>query len=238
MKKLIDSKQMNFFTNNNDMQVSPPLIKSLLDVLGKFNLVPTFGQEFNPATGEQRQIISMLDPNQKFKVEFPAGMIGVSGVNMEDEEFVSKASDVLKSLKGLFPNKKGTRLAILNARVYQADVEVYDVLYKKIFTYHAVTPFEWDSRIAVKDRLDAFDEEINSISTIKRGMVQLVPAFFTNFSLTANDIDTITFEVDSNTHYEDARARFDLEGCAELLKALALKNSIMNQEVRRYTEAG
>lgn len=236
MNRIFDYQQINFFTDNNDVLATPHLIKSLLDALGKHGLIPTFGQEINAMTGEQKQVVAMIEPSQRYRIEFPSGLIAITGLNMGDVEFIDRSIDVLKDLKSIFPSKKANRLAFIHNRVFQSSMESYQELYQKLFTYHAVEPFEWDSRIAVKKKLAQSEEAINCISTIRRGLFQMPVSSTGVFTPYNGGIDCIAFEMDTNTVPENVGVRFDLENCANVLRGLHEENAAMNQEVKRYTD--
>ena len=79
MKLIEQTHQINFFTNNNDIVPNPLTIGAVLDKIGKFGFVPTFGQEINAITGEKKQILIMVDTNQTIRVEFPSHGIIFNG---------------------------------------------------------------------------------------------------------------------------------------------------------------
>lgn len=236
MNKVFDFQQINFFTDNSDVSATPHLIKGLLDVLGKYGLIPTFGQEINAMTGEQKQVVTMMEPSQSYRIEFPSGFIAISAINLDNSVFADRSISILKDLKSIFPSKKANRLAYIHNKVFQSSPEYYKELYDKIFTYHSVEPFEWDSRIAIKNHLAAHDEIINSISNIRRGMFNLPISNTAAFNPFSTGIDCVSFEMDTNTVPENGSLRFDLESCISVLQELFEKNNLLHQEVKRYTD--
>lgn len=236
MNKLFDFQQINFFTDNSDVSATPHLIKALLDVLGKYGLIPTFGQEINAMTGEQKQVVTMMEPSQSYRIEFPGGLIAISAINLDNNIFADRSINILKDLKSIFPSKKANRLAYIQNKVFQGSPEYYKELYGKIFTYHSVDPFEWDSRIAIKKPLAAHNEIINSISSIRRGIFNLPLSNMAAFNPFSTGIDCIGFEMDTNTEVENGNIRFDLENCTSVLQELFKENNLLHQEVKRYTD--
>ncbi|ELY6265784.1 hypothetical protein SNQ38_000958, partial [Cronobacter sakazakii] len=227
MNKIFDYQQINFFTDNNDVTASPHIIKGLLEVLGKYNLIPSFGQEINAMTGEQKQIVAMIEPQQHYRIEFPSGMLSILGINMDASSYTEQSINILRDLKSIFPSKKSNRLAYIHNLVFQSSPETYQQLYKKLFTYHAVEPFEWDSRIAVKKNLDEPDNIVNSISTIRRGLFQMPLISGGIFAPYAGPIDCISFEMDTNTAPENNNFRFDLENCSVVFDKLFAENNAL-----------
>ncbi|KLE46599.1 hypothetical protein YA13_11965 [Klebsiella aerogenes] len=136
----------------------------------------------------------------------------------------------------MFPSKKANRLAYIQNKVFQSSPEYYKELYDKIFTYHSVEPFEWDSRIAIKKNLAACDEIINSISNIRRGLFNFPISNVSAFNPLSTGIDCIGFEMDTNTVAENVNLRFDLESCTSVLQELFEENGLLHQEVKRYTD--
>lgn len=236
MNKVFDFQQINFFTDNSDVSATPHLIKGLLDVLGKYGLIPTFGQEINAMTGEQKQVVTMMEPSQSYRIEFLSGLIAVSAINLDNSVFTDCSIRILKDLKSIFPSKKANRLAYIQNKVFQSSPEYYKELYDKIFTYHSVEPFEWDSRIAIKKNLAACDEIINSISNIRRGLFNFPISNVSAFNPLSTGIDCIGFEMDTNTVAENVNLRFDLESCTSVLQELFEENGLLHQEVKRYTD--
>ena len=229
MELLFKTYQVSYFTNNSDVTATPSMLGTLLTNLASFSLLPMFGQEFNALSGEKRQMVIMTSPDQAFRVEFPHGAIIFHGLGGSSEEFIDKVSNILNCLKGVFPNKKSTRLAVVNAYFYQDSKENYSELYKRIFTHHNADPFEWDNRIVEHVTLEASNEVINSGSGVRRCYVQ-TPMVDNN-----NPTEVITFELDSNTLAEETSLRFDFKSAGAVIKELQSKNDKLIRELARYT---
>lgn len=229
MKLLQQTHQVNFFTNNEEIKTSNPVINLLMERLAKFHLMPTYGQEINATTGEKRPIFAMMDFEQKFKVEFPSHGILINCLSTDFDDFFNSALDVLNVLQSCFPAKKGNRIAVLSTTIYKASEETYEELYTELFTYHAVKPFEWDNRIALRKKIKNFDEEVNSISSIKRG--EIVAPFLNSGIPT----DCIVFETDTNTLPQNGVMRFNWEDTIHVAQALCADNKINMERLSRYS---
>lgn len=128
MELLFQNYQASYFTNNSDVTATPPVLSMLLSNLAALSLLPMFGQELNALTGEKRQIVIMTSPDQNFRVEFPLGAIVFHGVGGSSEEFINKVKDIMKSLQSIFPNKKATRLSVINSYFYHDSGDAANLL--------------------------------------------------------------------------------------------------------------
>lgn len=230
MRILQQTHQINFFTNNDDTPASHAIVSLLMERLSKFRLMPTFGQEINGVTGEKRQIISMVDFEQNIKIDFPSHGILLSSLNLAFKDFFDVALKILDALHSCFPTKKANRLAVLSTMIYKSDIETYEKLYEKLFTFRAVKPFEWDNRIALRKTIEGYNEEVNSISNIKRGEIV---APFVNGGIPS---DCVIFETDTNTLPQNAVMRFSWDEAINIIKALSQDNEINIKRLARYTE--
>ena len=229
MKLIEQTHQINFFTNNNDIVPNPLTIGAVLDKIGKFGFVPTFGQEINAITGEKKQILIMVDTNQTIRVEFPSHGIIFNGLGGDPQEFSEMVLSISRELQNVFPMKKGNRIAVLNSRIYQGDESVYSSLYNALFTYKGVNPFEWDNRIAVRKNIEEYQEEINSISTIRRTEIS---APFLNNGMPS---DCVLFETDTNTLPQNGYMRFGWDEYIRVLELLCRDNLKTIENLHRYT---
>lgn len=230
MELLFQTYQVSYFTNNSDVTATPPMLAMLLTNLSSFSLLPMFGQEFNPLNGEKRQMVIMTSPDQKFRVEFPVGSINFHSLDGTNEEFVNKVENILKVLQNIFPNKKSTRLAVVNAFFYQDTQENYARLYKRIFTHHNADPFEWENRIVEHVILEVSKEKSNSGSAVRRCFIQ-APNVNNN-----NPTEIINFEVDSNTVAEENGLRFDFITAGPVIRELQENNNKLIHNLSRYTD--
>lgn len=230
MRNLQQTHQINFFTNNDDTPASHAIVSLLMERLSKFRFMPSFGQEINGVTGEKRQIITMIDDEQNIKIDFPSHGILLNSMNLNFEVFFEKALKILDVLHSCFPSKKANRLAVLSTMIYKSDIETYERLYNELFTYRAVKPFEWDNRIALRKKIENYDEQVNSISTIKRGEIV---APFVNGGLPS---DCVIFETDTNTLPQNAVMRFGWDEAVRIIKALSKDNEVNIKRLARYTE--
>jgi hypothetical protein len=229
MKLLQQNHQINFFTNNEDVVVSHPIISLLMERLAKFNLIPTYGQEMNASTGEKRQIFSMVNFEQTLKLDFPSHGIFLTSFAGSFDEFIELSMKVFSALQSCLPTKKGNRIAVLTSSFYKSDEQIYNELYKELFTYHVVQPFEWDNRIALRKEIEGYSEIVNSISTIRRGEVV---APFLNGGIPG---DCIMFETDVNTLPQNGIARFTWDSLMSVVEALSREVRENNNRLTRYT---
>ncbi|MFU0853504.1 hypothetical protein ACM26X_15525 [Kluyvera cryocrescens] len=228
MKKILNTLQVNYFTNNNDVTATPPILGMLLAKLSSLSLLPMFAHEVNALTGERRQIIIMTDADQNFRIEFPMQSIVFTGNNIEISDFFNKVESALEALKSIFPDKKSNRLAIVNSSFYRADKEKYSELYKKMFTYHQVDPIEWENRIVERKNFGSSAEIANMVSSARRCSVQHP------FVDSGNLVDVINFEVDTNTIPENVNNRFDFTSSIPVLRELYNKNNELIESFSRY----
>lgn len=230
MKIIQQVHQINIFTNNEDAPASHAVVSLLMERLSKFRLMPTYGQEVNGVTGDKRQIITMVDFEQNLKIDFPSHGILLNSLNLNFDAFLETALKILDALHSCFPSKKANRLAVLSTKIYKSDIQTYETLYDKLFTYRAVKPFEWDNRIALRKKIDGYSEEVNSISAIKRGEIV---APFVNGGAPS---DCVVFETDTNTLPKNAVMRFDWDEMINIIRALSQDNELNMKRLARYTD--
>ncbi|SPJ32262.1 hypothetical protein [Kushneria phyllosphaerae] len=228
MENSHESNQLHFFTNNSDILPKPHVITNLLPKLAQFDLMPTYGQEFNPNSGEKRQFIIMMSPDEKIRVEFQLRRIVIVSEASSQQEFKGDAISILKKLYEIYPSKKGNRISILNTRIYEGDLQEYSDLYKKLFTYHQADPFEWENQIAERENIEGSEEVFNCISTIRR--CQISAAFMNNGDIT----DAIVNEIDINTLPTKTEERFDLNNSIQTYEKLFEKSGSSMSKLNRY----
>ena len=224
------SHQAFFFCNNEDVGPTPPIIGALLQALGKFNLIPTIGTEFVTSTGVKRQFVIMVNSDESRRVEFLSNGISIQGQGQGDaaDAFLNDAINIMESLQSVFPGKKSNRVSLLNTRLFDGTPEQYDALYKQLFTYTQVSPFEWDNRIVERKHLPLSGEEINSISSIRR--CEITMPFVNN----GQSIDSALFEIDSNTVPEHTNLRFSFDDAISIWKELSENNQALIEQLSRY----
>lgn len=204
------------------------MISFLSDKLAPLNFFPAFGQEINAVSGEKKQILIMNNFSENIKIEFPTHGVIISCVGMLYEDFLTKTKDVLTVLRSCFPSKKSNRIAFLNSKIYGADEETYNSLYRKLFTYHAVEPFEWENRIALRKKVENYDEEVNSISIIRRG--EVIASFLNGGQPT----DCAIFDTDTNTLPQNGIMRFTWDNALDLADKLGSDNQDNMKKIERY----
>lgn len=219
-----------FFCNNSDLSPSPDVFKTLLDHFSSIGLMANIGQELNVATGENKQFIILVNGAGTLRIEFSTMHILVAQATSSMDDFYSTFIQIIEKLATLFPFKKGNRLSIVNSKFFNGSDEQYTNLYKKLFTYKSVNPFEWENRIAEKKNINfkGSFEEVNSISTVRRG--EMMSPFFNNGKLTS----VIEFNMDTNTSPKNNDYRFSLKESIDLYYKIFENNIVLNQEFTRY----
>lgn len=223
------SHQINFFTNNEDIPVSHPVISFLMDRLAKFNLFPTYGQEVNTATGSKKQVFSMVNVDQTLKIDFPSHGIFITSFSGDFNDFIENSMPLLTTLQSCLPTKLAHRVAVLTSSFYKSEEQIYNQLYRELFTYHEVEPFEWDNRVALRKYIHGFDEIVNSISTVRRG------EFVAPFLNGGFPNDSIVFETDVNTLPQNGVYRFNWDSFMETVRALSNEVNQSVIKLSRYT---
>jgi hypothetical protein len=227
MELIHQAHQAHFFTNNADLSATPSVMSTLLSGLNQFGVMPTYGHALNAMNGERKQYIIMITPDEGFRIEFAPEKILVVSESKSIEEFWAFTSGVFEKLGKIYPNKLSNRLSIVTADVYKSSEEHYLELYKKLFTYKDVKPFEWDNRIAQKVTLEN-SEICNDISIIKRGQVRMP-------MLNGGELmDVILSETDINTDPRTTNYRFKCSEVMQTFEALRTRNQYSRQLLNRY----
>jgi len=228
MKNIHQAHQAHFFTDNSDAQTSPAMVMHLLSCLSDYSLLPTYGHEINPFLGERRQIIIMVDTNENYRVEFTSQDLTISSETGNHVDFIGFVNGVYDKLKSTFPTKKSYRLALSCNTFFVDSPEIYQELYEKVFTHVRAKPIEWENRIV--ERISVFDgeEDINSISAIRRLEVR-APKIRSGMPT-----DCIIFEAESNTLPANTDMRFDLSNCSRYFEELHKNNLKLLGLLSRY----
>lgn len=227
MKIRLTSHQAHFFTDNADVNPTPKVISSLLNELGSFGLIPTFGNMLNAQTGEKKQFVNMVNSEQELNIEFPPDRIIVSKEGGDFDSFVDEVESYFSVIAKALPEKSGHRLSLLNTGVYEGETAEYEDLYNKLFTYNTVNPFEWDNRVATRDVLPC-GEAINNISTVKRCAIS------TQKVAHGIPFDAVSCEVDVNTIPDNKKARFALSESMPIYRELQAKVQDNMRLLNRY----
>lgn len=227
MKLLHESHQIHFVSDNSDVNVTPHLMSSMLNHLGKFNLIPTFGNMLNPLSGEKKQFIIMVSPDERLRVEFPADRIMIAMEGLDSASFLKNSFAIIDAVQDIFPTKLATRLSLLTARIYQGSEQQYSDLYDSLFTYKGISPIEWDNRIVERKAIKG-EELINVISTIRRCKFSIPK--INNGSIS----DGIMSELDINTVAETKEQRFSLSSAKEFFEELYKEQATASKLLKRY----
>ena len=219
-----------FFCNNSDLSPSPDVFKTLLEHFGSMGLMPNIGQELNITTGENKQFVILVNGTGNLRIEFSSMHILVVQASSTMEDFYSTFMQIIEKLSALFPFKKGNRLSIVNSKFFNGSEDQYLKLYKSLFTYKSIRPFEWENRVAEKKNLNFKEssEEVNSISTVRRG--EMMSPFFNNGKLTS----VIEFNIDTNTSPKNNDKRFSFKESIDLYHQIFKNNINLSQEFNRY----
>lgn len=228
MKQITQSHQAFFFCNNENTAPTPPNISALMAALGKFELIPTIGNEFQTQTGAKRQFIVMVNSDETIRLEMPSSGISLVKQGGTRESFYELTRNVFNALQSVYPEKKANRISLLNTSFFQGNTEEYEALYNELFTYKDIKPFEWDNRIVEKRELDNSEEKINSISTVRRCENRI--AGVNNGNLT----DLIVFDIDSNTDAHNNSFRFTFDAALTVWEGLFTNNERLTELLQRY----
>lgn len=228
MKEITQTHQAFFFCNNENTAPTPPNISALMAALGKFELIPTVGNEFQTQTGAKRQFIVMVNSDETVRLELPSSGISLVKQGGTRESFYELTRNVFNALQSVFPEKKANRISLLNSAYFQGSVEEYEALYNRLFTYNDIKPFEWDNRIVEKRNLEKSEEKINSISIVRRCENRI--SDFNNGNLT----DLIVFDIDSNTDAHNSSFRFTFDAALAVWEELYTNNERLTELLQRY----
>lgn len=229
MKLDHESHQLHFFSNNADIEANSLFISAMTHSLSEqLSVVPNTGREFEPIQGIQRDFLILTTPDGRVRIEFPSNEIVISKEGGSLDEFQELCVKILDSLSTLFPMKHANRISVLSSKYYSGSTEDYDELYRKLFTYKAVQPFEWDNRIVQRLTLENSKEEINSISAIRRVEAQ------GPFTKKGQSKDIIVVDTDSNTIYQNKEFRFSLFNSLETFKELFSNTHSVLDKLNRY----
>ena len=228
MELQYETHQLHFISNNLDIEATPPFVTSISNLLDKYALVPVTSKEFNPVTATQREFLTLASTNTKFRIEFLSGSLIIVADCMTQDEFKMLSFEIIDHLVTLFPDKTANRLSVLNTKIFNDTPDVYNRIYNRLFTHRDISPFEWDNRIVERRVLDISKEDINSISVIRRLEVA-------SEKINSNKpIDVITFDVDSNTVFQNGEFRFTLRESMEILSELFENNRKISNDLSRY----
>ncbi|WP_275725354.1 hypothetical protein [Vibrio furnissii] len=230
MELIHESHQVHFFSNNLDVEPNAQVITAINEQLPEFKWVPVSGTELNPITGEKRNFLTMeciIESVVRMRLEFTREdlVLNVDGCNIDDLQKIVRR--IHTQLSALFRLKQANRLSVISSKLYQAPKEQYEALYKKLFTYQGVNPFEWDNRIVERKQVRN-SEQINSISSIRR--LEIVAPTFNGGAPT----DVICVDFDSNTIHQNNQRRFDLRSADNTYQDLFDNNRQLAENVKRY----
>lgn len=229
MELIHQAHQVHFFANNLDVEPNAQVISTINNYLPEFKLVPSSAMEINPVTSDRRNFLVMDGKSgaNRVRIEFLREDIVFHVEGSPLEEFRQLADNVHNKLAEIFRFKQANRLSIISSRVYLGDEQEYQNLYKKLFTYKKISPFEWDNRIAERKVILGV-EQINSISLIKRA--EITSPVIRNGQPT----DVICVELDINTIYQNQDRRFNFENAKPIYDALFQESEHLTEELQRY----
>ena len=226
MKQIIETYQYHFLSDNTDIEVTNENVSKIMSKFHRFGLIPSHGEEINPISKQFRKVLFLNNLEGTLRLEFGTNDIMIAGKNTSLTDFHSKVFDILDILKDLYPNKKASRLSVVSSSAYQASDAEFENLYKDLFTYKGASDLvEWDNRIVQRFSLEKSQEIVNSISSIRRGEMQLqggVP------------FDVIGIDLDSNTIHQNTDKRFDYQAAKDVYSELKEDNERMRGLLERY----
>lgn len=232
MQLLHEGYVFNVFVDNSDVTTDVHWISSAMNAFSHLQLIPSFGNELNPLTGEKRNFLRMVTPDESIQINIQSQMTSIILIKNDHIEIIINAmQSIFDGLVKLFPEKKSNRIAALTSTLaiasddeYQA---VFDTLHKPLTIGNENKPFEWDSRRAFKVNVEGIEGGMNSIISIRRGMHSLV-----NKPLQ----DTIAIDTDVNTQHENQTLRFKYSDINE--KTATMLNETNNLREAAYTIIG
>lgn len=203
MKILSKNYAINIFVDNSDVTTDVNWISKAMSAFSDLQLIPSFGNEINPMTGEKRNFLRMVTPDELLQVNMQGQMTSIAIANNRDSIEVIRETifKVISGLENLFQHKKSNRIALLTSTLVIGSEEEYQTAFNKIHKPidGADTPFEWDSRQAFKISVESVESNMNAITTIRRGYHGLI-----NQPMQ----DTIVIDTDINTAHENQSLRF------------------------------
>jgi len=205
MKLVGNTYQMVFFSDNSDIQQNTRMLKDILEAMESFDVMPTFGYDFNSMSGEKKKFLVLQSVDENLVIEFHFKRISINYTGGSAYNFKQKSYSIMEEISKLYPGKLANRISFVQSRLFYGDDTEYDTLYKRLFTYKKEVPFEWDNRIALRKTLGSEVGDINSISTIRRCVVS---APFINKGA---DSDIILSEIDVNTVPKNTTTRYAIE---------------------------
>ncbi|EKB14487.1 hypothetical protein [Aeromonas veronii] len=230
MKVLSRNYVVNIFVDNSDVTTDVHWISKAMSAFSDLQLIPSFGNEINPMTGEKRNFLRMVTPDELLQVNIQGQLTSITIANDTDSVDAIGATivKVISGLVALFPNKVANRIALLTSTLFIGSKEEYQNAFNNLHKpIDDDIPFEWDSRRAVKINLPSVEDNMNAITTIRRGYHGLI-----NQPMQ----DSLVVDTDINTAHENQSLRFKYAEINERLHLMVVKASQMRDSA--YTVVG
>lgn len=221
MNVLARNYGFNIFVDNNDVTTDIHWISNAMNAFSHLQLIPSFGNEFNPLTSAKKNFLRMVTPDESIQVNINNQVTNIAINKNESPEVIEKIlQDVLFGLAKLFPDKIANRIAIVTSSLLVGSTDDYEHAFNAI--HHPIKEegilFEWDSRIAFKVNVEGVEKNMNAITVIRRGMHALI-----NQPIQ----DTLVVDTDLNTEHENQNFRFKYSDVNEKIHAMIEKSIVM-----------
>lgn len=220
MEKKFNQYQFVFFANDILIEPSVTNVAATMTAFQNINLIPGYGQEFNPLKGDKRTFLRMVSPDEKIQINFQSESV-VLIVQGDIDYAMNMASIIYSGLSTLdFINqRKAYRLSFVSESVYSGDDDEYNEVYKKIVGLKTDDiPFEWDVRLAFREDINIYHaERINLIAMLRRLDVRSAEA--------PHGVDSFSLIYDSNTHQENTTPRYSFLQAIDVYQELLKKSN-------------
>lgn len=223
MQLMVINYVINLFVDNNEVTPDVKFIGPCMTHLSAYGLIPSFGNEFNGLTGEKKNFLRMVSANEEIQINFQSQTTTiVMVVKSHLEEFPPVLSGILQNLNTIFPGKKSNRLSIIASTLLNGVAQEYDQIWRGIYTNSPgdIVPFEWDARQAFKINLDGVENDMNLVSTVRRGSLNTQSGIVQ---------DAVVIDTDLNTEFENSTRRFTYIDAIPNLERMLLKNTEMTK---------
>jgi len=217
-------RQAGFFGDIRSIKPKPATIRIMMDILGKWELVPGTSQEMTNPFSPPSSILTMSNPESGMEVFFGTQRFDVfrnpidqKGSNIESaEEFAKLVSEIGAIIAESF-NLKINRLSFIGEYLFE-DMEekemssIYNKLFKSTLNIKPKTsPAEWTYMNNVKSdfKISGVNDALNSILQLQRTKGKFL------FPQDNSEFDRIFLQMDTNTIQENTDTRFNVKNFLE-----------------------
>ena len=224
MQLMATNYVINLFADNNEVTPDVKFIGPCMTHLSAYGLIPSFGNEINGLTGERKNFLRMVSANEELQINFQSQTTTiVMVVKSHLEEFPPVLTGILQNLNVIFPSKKCNRLSVITSTLFNGTVQEYDKVWKEVYVSSPEdsAPFEWDARQAFKINLEGVEDNMNLVSTVRRGSLNIP---------NGNVQDSVVIDTDLNTEFENSTRRFTYIDAIPNLERMLLNNTFVTKQ--------